>query len=177
MLWRRACRGTTLPRIQQHTVEIDVIMDTPECIQNCGCAPKVHSSETKSIQVDRPRLIASPVARANSFVGTQDYLAPEIIIGNCHSTPVDWWSLGVLCYELTFGNTPFQVNTASMQIQARSRSGVVGHGMMTRTHWPPPAHRPRAGKRCLRTLSTRPWSSRSTSTARPCSRTSSRRCW
>jgi len=169
-------QGTTLPRIQQHTVEIDVIMDTPECIQNCGCAPKVHSSETKSIQVDRPRLIASPVARANSFVGTQDYLAPEIIIGNCHSTPVDWWSLGVLCYELTFGNTPFQVNTASMRIQARSRSGVVGHGMMTRTHWPPPAHRPRAGKRCLRTLSTRPWSSRSTSTARPCSRTSSRRC-
>jgi serine/threonine protein kinase len=46
-----------------------------------------------------------------SVVGTPDYLAPEILSGNGHSFPVDWWSLGVVLYELLVGVTPFKGET------------------------------------------------------------------
>lgn len=38
----------------------------------------------------------------------QEYLAPEIINGSGHSSEVDWWSLGILMYELAFGVSPFR---------------------------------------------------------------------
>ncbi|XP_010244052.1 PREDICTED: serine/threonine-protein kinase D6PKL2-like [Nelumbo nucifera] len=56
-----------------------------------------------------PQLVAEPTtARSNSFVGTHEYLAPEIIKGEGHGSAVDWWTFGIFLYELIFGKTPFK---------------------------------------------------------------------
>jgi serine/threonine protein kinase len=47
-------------------------------------------------------------ARSMSFVGTHEYLAPEIIRGEGHGSAVDWWTLGIFLYELIHGCTPFK---------------------------------------------------------------------
>nr|XP_027127442.1 protein kinase PINOID 2-like [Coffea arabica] len=37
-----------------------------------------------------------------SFVGTHEYLAPEIINGEGHGSAIDWWTFGNFHYELLF---------------------------------------------------------------------------
>ncbi|ESW21126.1 hypothetical protein PHAVU_005G043800 [Phaseolus vulgaris] len=56
-----------------------------------------------------PELMAEPTnVRSMSFVGTHEYLAPEIIKGEGHGSAVDWWTFGIFLYELLHGATPFK---------------------------------------------------------------------
>ncbi|KAJ1408688.1 Serine/threonine-protein kinase, active site [Sesbania bispinosa] len=56
-----------------------------------------------------PELMAEPTnVRSMSFVGTHEYLAPEIIKGEGHGSAVDWWTFGIFLYELLHGTTPFK---------------------------------------------------------------------
>ncbi|WRX21394.1 Protein kinase domain - like 10 [Theobroma cacao] len=73
---------------------------------------KAKSERTNLINSDSfPVLIAEPTnARSMSFVGTHEYLAPEIIRGDGHGSAVDWWTFGIFLYELLLGRTPFKGN-------------------------------------------------------------------
>lgn len=92
-----------------------------DCIQPACFGPRFFSSKSKKNKKAKaknemnhqvsplPELIAEPTnARSMSFVGTHEYLAPEIIKGEGHGSAVDWWTFGIFLYELLFGKTPFK---------------------------------------------------------------------
>eukprot|EP00249_Psilotum_nudum_P019571 c27320_g1_i4 orf=491-2116(-) len=91
----------------------------PSCIQPTCFVPKLLSLRIKRNRKPKtdvgnqvtplPELIAEPTgARSMSFVGTHEYLAPEIIKGEGHGSAVDWWTFGIFLYELLHGRTPFK---------------------------------------------------------------------
>lgn len=95
----------------------------PACVTTTTCfSPRFFSSKSKREKKEKkakadiasqvrplPELVAEPTdARSMSFVGTHEYLAPEIIKGEGHGSAVDWWTFGIFLYELLYGKTPFK---------------------------------------------------------------------
>lgn len=46
-----------------------------------------------------------------TICGTNEYMAPEMILRKGYGKAVDWWSMGALVYEMTAGYPPFQGKT------------------------------------------------------------------
>ncbi|XP_008788354.2 serine/threonine-protein kinase D6PKL1 isoform X2 [Phoenix dactylifera] len=98
---------------------IDPLCLQPSWVHVSCFTPRLVSStmaKTRKLKADLggqvsplPQLVVEPTdARSNSFVGTHEYLAPEIIRGDGHGSAVDWWTFGIFLYELLFGRTPFK---------------------------------------------------------------------
>ncbi|XP_054931625.2 serine/threonine-protein kinase greatwall isoform X1 [Dermacentor andersoni] len=56
-----------------------------------------------SLERRTPKVSRGP----HRLLGTPDYLAPELLLGQEHGAPVDWWALGICLYEFMTGLPPF----------------------------------------------------------------------
>merc|ERR1719247_3432333 len=63
------------------------------------------------------------VGKTFTTCGTPDYFAPELIASKGHTEAVDWWTLGILNFELLAGHPPFE-SASPMQIYQKVTKGI-----------------------------------------------------
>ncbi|KAH8549165.1 kinase-like domain-containing protein [Umbelopsis sp. PMI_123] len=56
--------------------------------------------------------------KTNTVCGTVEYMAPEVLMEQHYGKGVDWWSLGILLFEMIVGHTPFNAGNRKKTMDA-----------------------------------------------------------
>ncbi|KAI8524283.1 hypothetical protein RHMOL_Rhmol13G0138200 [Rhododendron molle] len=102
------------PPLPEYPVEPRPFTSTSCILPNCivpavSCFHPKRKRKKKQGHHVGPEFVSEPIdVRSMSFVGTHEYLAPEIVSGEGHGSAVDWWTLGIFIFELFYGVTPFR---------------------------------------------------------------------
>ena len=66
------------------------------------------------------KIVTNIEEKSFTICGTLQYIAPEIISGEGYNESVDWWSLGIIMYEMLTGKLPFKFNFDSQEEQEQN---------------------------------------------------------
>lgn len=80
-------------------------------------------NETGHIKITDMGLAKFVIGKTYTTCGTPDYFAPEVIASIGHTNAVDWWTLGILTFELMSGHPPFE-SAYPMQIYSKVMKGI-----------------------------------------------------
>ncbi|WOG96941.1 hypothetical protein DCAR_0416280 [Daucus carota subsp. sativus] len=86
--------------------KVGLINSTDDLSSPPVSAPTPHDES----ETDAQSSIRKEQHQKHSVVGTPDYLAPEILLGMGHGATADWWSVGVILFELLVGIPPFNAD-------------------------------------------------------------------
>ena len=88
----------------------------------CSC-PSINTKGQKLLERRKEREHARCIA--HSLVGTPNYIAPEVLERTGYNQACDWWSVGVILYEMLVGQPPFLANNpAETQLKVGTLSTV-----------------------------------------------------
>ncbi|KAH0981013.1 hypothetical protein GBA52_008190 [Prunus armeniaca] len=116
----------------------------PSCmVPTASCTHPKGKRKKKSGHRVSLEIVAEPIdVRSMSFVGTHEYLAPEMVLGEGHGNAVDWWTLGIFIFEMFYGVTPFKgtnhdstlANIVARALEFPKEPTVSGHAKDLITH-------------------------------------------
>uniref|UniRef100_A0A673BED0 non-specific serine/threonine protein kinase n=1 Tax=Sphaeramia orbicularis TaxID=375764 RepID=A0A673BED0_9TELE len=73
-------------------------------VSNCRCGDRLMTLEQRANRQHQRCL-------AHSLVGTPNYIAPEVLLRKGYTQLCDWWSVGVILFEMLVGQPPFLAPT------------------------------------------------------------------
>ncbi|XP_066562586.1 serine/threonine-protein kinase LATS2 [Amia ocellicauda] len=73
-------------------------------VSNCRCGDRLMTLEQRATRQHQRCL-------AHSLVGTPNYIAPEVLLRKGYTQLCDWWSVGVILFEMLVGQPPFLAST------------------------------------------------------------------
>ncbi|XP_055988993.1 serine/threonine-protein kinase LATS2 [Sorex fumeus] len=86
--------------IRQDSMEPSDLWDD---VSNCRCGDRLKTLEQRARKHQR--------CLAHSLVGTPNYIAPEVLLRKGYTQLCDWWSVGVILFEMLVGQPPFLAPT------------------------------------------------------------------
>ncbi|EHB09912.1 Serine/threonine-protein kinase LATS2 [Heterocephalus glaber] len=87
--------------VRQDSMEPSDLWDD---VSNCRCGDRLKTLEQRARKQHHRCL-------AHSLVGTPNYIAPEVLLRKGYTQLCDWWSVGVILFEMLVGQPPFLAPT------------------------------------------------------------------